>query len=1088
MVAKKDMAATGNVIATAEPNSNNQESANIITAFEPGAPPVELESIRPDADLATTGWATTPLFSKINDQSDATFVSATANQSGGTAQSAPFIAWTGNIAQGIGAVTPTIHADAVLNDIMIMFAESANEAVATPTGWAIVTNSPQGTGTAGGTAATRLSVFWKRHDGSEANPTVADPGNHVGARILGVRGCPTTGDPWNITSGSVRTTASTAVSITGPTTTVANTLVLVGVANATDATASQIATNSWSCTAIPDLAGTGIGDNTTNGNGGGFNVAAGTKATAGAIGTITATLATSSVQGHLVIALRAIDPTATTIARVSLASRSTPPERTSHRIVMRVRLANAAIAGTIRAQLYEGANARSAELESGALTGSFTERVLSLTNTEATSITSYSDLEIRFRGFSSLGLAPVFDVAEIQFDAPETVGDFTAPVISLASPLTYTISDEPTKDEYSYSFTANEDIQAWEARLVASTSTPRLDGTLIESGGSASQGQTVSGSITYLELLRRLGAGNDLGVSVGDKWTLLASQQAVNDEIALLGQLGVGRLRHDVDWAVIESTEGSPSWTTHDRVAIAADNQGIQLLFVITGTPAWARAGGSGGHFKPPGDVADYAAFCTAAVNRYKPGGTLGLTRGVTTWEVWNEPNIPDFWEGGANAAAYAALLQAAYTAIKAAHSDSIVIMAGMSRADTFGGSIRGADFLTSVYAAGAGSSFDHVAFHPYSFPYFPAGGTDNNGWKQMLDFRAVMVANGQSSKKVWLTEYGAPTGGTSAVSETNQARMASEAIRVSRSYQWAGPLFWYELRDGNSSEPTISNEHFGLLETNGTEKPAWTTFSDVADEIELLTESETVLRTAPIAYFKLDDSGSSITDSAGTHTGTYDASATKQAASLQESGEGFAVTAGTGGVGVITHAADLNHPAGDWSVTFRLKIPVGYTAADFPSILRKGSTTGRWLFYWNRSAQWLVFNASGSYETQVAENIIPGATYTFGLSWNHTRGTWITYVNGVYAFEAGWAGQAYSPPFGGTANLEVMKGDEAFNGASLDSLAFWTREVSGAEWAEIYQRTLIQADQGNSYISDGDYRIAFFAQDVAGNWSVTNT
>jgi hypothetical protein len=68
------------------------------------------------------------------------------------------------------------------------------------------------------------------------------------------------------------------------------------------------------------------------------------------------------------------------------------------------------------------------------------------------------------------------------------------------------------------------------------------------------------------------------------------------------------------------------------------------------------------------------------------------------------------------------------------------------------------------------------------------------------------------------------------------------------------------------------------------------------------------------------------------------------------------------------------------------------------------------------------------------------------------------------------------------------MKGDEAFNGASLDSLAFWTREVSGAEWAEIYQRTLIQADQGNSYISDGDYRIAFFAQDVAGNWSVTNT
>lgn len=32
---------------------------------------------RPDADLATTGWSTAPLFSKLNDQSDATVVTAT---------------------------------------------------------------------------------------------------------------------------------------------------------------------------------------------------------------------------------------------------------------------------------------------------------------------------------------------------------------------------------------------------------------------------------------------------------------------------------------------------------------------------------------------------------------------------------------------------------------------------------------------------------------------------------------------------------------------------------------------------------------------------------------------------------------------------------------------------------------------------------------------------------------------------------------------------------------------------------------------------------------------------------------------------
>lgn len=39
----------------------------------------ELQQLRPDADITTTGWATAPLFSKINDESDATVITATAS-------------------------------------------------------------------------------------------------------------------------------------------------------------------------------------------------------------------------------------------------------------------------------------------------------------------------------------------------------------------------------------------------------------------------------------------------------------------------------------------------------------------------------------------------------------------------------------------------------------------------------------------------------------------------------------------------------------------------------------------------------------------------------------------------------------------------------------------------------------------------------------------------------------------------------------------------------------------------------------------------------------------------------------------------
>jgi hypothetical protein len=38
---------------------------------------IATQEVRPDADISTTGWTTAPLFSKINDQSDATIITGT---------------------------------------------------------------------------------------------------------------------------------------------------------------------------------------------------------------------------------------------------------------------------------------------------------------------------------------------------------------------------------------------------------------------------------------------------------------------------------------------------------------------------------------------------------------------------------------------------------------------------------------------------------------------------------------------------------------------------------------------------------------------------------------------------------------------------------------------------------------------------------------------------------------------------------------------------------------------------------------------------------------------------------------------------
>lgn len=207
----------------------------------------------------------------------------------------------GSVSYGTGNINPGLPAVWAQNDIFLLFVETANETVAAPSGWTAVANSPQGTGTAGGNTATRLSVFWRRATASEFAPTVSDPGDHAVGQILAFRGCATSGNPWDTTSGDVASSAGTGASIPGATTTVNSCLIVAAVTNGTDT--GTVQTSAWTNSNLVNLTEI-VDSNTSSGNGGGFGIAAGIKALAGSYGYTTATLATSSVQGRISIALK----------------------------------------------------------------------------------------------------------------------------------------------------------------------------------------------------------------------------------------------------------------------------------------------------------------------------------------------------------------------------------------------------------------------------------------------------------------------------------------------------------------------------------------------------------------------------------------------------------------------------------------------------------------------------------------------------------------------------------------------------------------------------------------------------------------
>lgn len=325
-----------------------------------------------------------------------------------------------------------------------------------------------------------------------------------------------------------------------------------------------------------------------------------------------------------------------------------------------------------------------------------------------------------------------------------------------------------------------------------------------------------------------------IGIAVGETLSI-ASPEELARTLDDLASLGVGWVRADLAWSSVRPDENAPyHWGAFDRLVDAAYARGLRVLPILTYTPAWARMDVCAWTSKcPPEDPHTFAVFVRDAVERYTP-------RGVVAWEVWNEPNIKLFWASGADAERYAALLREAYAAIHSVSFGAVVVSGGLAPASTGGGNVAPREFLEQLYTYGGGTAFDAVGFHPYSYPLSPTHYKRSNAWSQMADttwsIRSIMHEHGDSAKQVWLTEYGAPTGGPGAVAasdeygfwnvpdhvtEAYQAQLVHEAVTAHASYGWTGPLFWYSYRDlGTERE---DKEHFfGLLRHDGTRKPAY--------------------------------------------------------------------------------------------------------------------------------------------------------------------------------------------------------------------------------------------------------------------------
>jgi hypothetical protein len=188
------------------------------------------------------------------------------------------------------------------DDIGLLVVETANQPVSTPAGWTALESG--GVGTAGSATATGLQTFWKRAtSAAEANVTVANPGDHRRCRILVFRGCETSGNPFDVSDAAGDITSTTARTIPGHITNVAECLVVLAISNATDITSNQTTASGFVNADLANIVRVSTG-NSASGNGGGYDIATGEKAVAGTFGDTAVTLANASTSVGIVIAFK----------------------------------------------------------------------------------------------------------------------------------------------------------------------------------------------------------------------------------------------------------------------------------------------------------------------------------------------------------------------------------------------------------------------------------------------------------------------------------------------------------------------------------------------------------------------------------------------------------------------------------------------------------------------------------------------------------------------------------------------------------------------------------------------------------------
>jgi beta-xylosidase len=292
--------------------------------------------------------------------------------------------------------------------------------------------------------------------------------------------------------------------------------------------------------------------------------------------------------------------------------------------------------------------------------------------------------------------------------------------------------------------------------------------------------------------------------------------------------VGARYFRCAFSWNGIEPERGKYDWKFWDQLVAEANVSGIQMIPYVGYTPEWAARTKEEFWTQPPTDFNWYAEVLRAIVHRYKDR--------VHVWEIWNEPDLTEYWRGTAEE--FVELVKIAAKAIRTEDPNSILVLGGMSKGP-------GA-FYRRLHELRIEQYVDVIAMHAYAESWDAARA--ESIYYDRVQQMAKLINESGSGADLWLNEvgyadyrftrnkasqYGTPVYFAYEHTRAYQAEYLFKSMTMALGSGKVSLFGWYrvdDFRHGDKRMPKdLVHYHLGLTDVNGNKKPAFYVFRNFA-------------------------------------------------------------------------------------------------------------------------------------------------------------------------------------------------------------------------------------------------------------------